>query len=61
LTDANAELRCVISDLCDQSKNLQHQRDRLIASLRAASNYVDVLGGVSKTYRQLIAEIEDFQ
>ena len=55
----DAELRCVVADLKSEAKEIRHQRERLIASLRAAANYVDVLGGVSKTYRQLIAEIED--
>lgn len=59
MTITEQELRCVIDDLIDQAKEIRHQRERLIASLRAASNYVDVLGGVSKTYRQLIAEIEE--
>lgn len=59
MSATDQELRCAIADLNDESKVLRAQRDRVIAYLRAASNYVDALGGISKTYRQIIVEIED--
>ena len=57
LTDMSG-LRCVITDLTNEAKESRHQRERLVASLRAASNYIDALGGISKTYRQLIQEVK---
>lgn len=54
---ATANPAAVIA-LCDEIERLRKDAGRLSASLQAASNYVDALGGTSKTYRQLIAAME---